>query len=90
MSIEKIFGTLKRRFPALKFGLRLKKPEDNLLLITCCFILHNICTASNDDTDVTENNSIESEENVPNVAIQAADSAGLLVRRSMIELFENI
>ena len=43
MFVEKAFGVLKRRFPALKHGLRLRKPQDICLLILCAFVLHNMC-----------------------------------------------
>ena len=42
MLIEKSFGLLKRRFPALRHGLRLKRPEDVHILITAALVLHNM------------------------------------------------
>ena len=48
MAIEKSFGILKRRFPALRNGLRLNEATDCLLLISCAFIFHNICILQKD------------------------------------------
>ena len=42
MLIEKSFGLLKRRFPALRHGLRLKRPEDLVILITAALVLHTM------------------------------------------------
>lgn len=42
MLIEKCFGLLKRRFPALRHGLRLKRPEDIVIMITAALVLHNM------------------------------------------------
>ena len=42
MLIEKSFGLLKRRFPVLRHGLRLKRPEDLVILITAALVLHNM------------------------------------------------
>ena len=42
MVIEKAFGLLKRRFPALRNGLRFKKIEDTCVMTTCACVLHNI------------------------------------------------
>lgn len=88
MSIEKIFGQVKRRFPALKFGLRLKDPEDNLLAITCCFIFHNICTTHNDDFDISEDPNEMIEEVDAGLIQNNNDVAGDAIRRSMIGLFD--
>ena len=49
MSIEKAFGALKRRFAALKHGLRLRRSEHNCLLILAAIVLHNLCIEFNDD-----------------------------------------
>ena len=48
MLIEKCFGLLKRRFPALRHGIRLKKPEDICILITSALVLHNMLIEMND------------------------------------------
>ena len=49
MSIEKAFGVLKRRFPLLKHGLRLRKAEDNCKLILSAFVMHNMIIHYNRD-----------------------------------------
>ena len=68
MAIEKAFGILKRRFPALKHGLRLRKTENNCLLTLCAMVLHNICILNDDEipeideieeSDMTDNNEAE-------------------------------
>ena len=46
--IEKSFGILKRRFPALKTGIRLKEVSSILDLITCSFVFHNIAQSRGD------------------------------------------
>ena len=51
MSIEKAFGVLKRRFPALKHGLRFRDPQNNCYLILSAMVLHNICNDLNDEDD---------------------------------------
>ena len=48
MLIEKCFGLLKRRFPALRHGIRLKKAEDICILITSALVLHNMLIEMND------------------------------------------
>ena len=42
MFIEKAFGVLKRRFPLLKHGVKMRKGEDNCMLILAAFVLHNM------------------------------------------------
>ena len=43
MFIEKAFGVLKRRFPLLKHGLRMRKGEHNCMMMLSAFVLHNMC-----------------------------------------------
>ena len=47
-SVERSFGLLKRRFPALKFGLRVD-PLKACQMIGTCFILHNIAIMLNEE-----------------------------------------
>ena len=49
--IKKAFGLLKRRFPALRHGLRFKKPEDSCILISAALVLHNILIDFRDPID---------------------------------------
>lgn len=53
--IEQCFGQLKRRFPALRYGLRI--PLDRIpRFIVCCFILHNIAKEFDDEEPEMEDN----------------------------------
>lgn len=45
--VERSYGVLKRRFPALSFGLRLKLETTQAVIVACC-VLHNIATENND------------------------------------------
>lgn len=57
--IERFFGVLKRRFPCLANGLRLKL-DTTLKVIVACAVLHNICNEQNDDFQlIDETNDIE-------------------------------
>ena len=85
MVVEKAFGVLKRRFPSLNFGLRLDDPLDDLLLINCALILHNICILRDDVIDFANEN------DVTEVQISSEsdywDIAGEEVRNAMVDLF---
>lgn len=60
--IGRAFGMLKRRFPALSFGIRLREMEDVCVLITAAFVLHNICMSLDDDfVDDDSSNIVEEE-----------------------------
>ena len=45
--VEQTFGVIKRRFPCLSYGLRMK-PERCIEVIAACGILHNIGLLRND------------------------------------------
>ena len=62
MAIEKAFGVLKRRFPALKTEVRLVDPTEICKLIHSAFILHNICLERNDGTDELAEDLVEVEQ----------------------------
>uniref|UniRef100_A0A8D8M1Q1 Nuclease HARBI1 n=4 Tax=Cacopsylla melanoneura TaxID=428564 RepID=A0A8D8M1Q1_9HEMI len=47
-TVERQYGVWKRRFPALKFGLRTKL-QTSLSIIVATAVLHNICIKSRDD-----------------------------------------
>ncbi|KAJ3644013.1 hypothetical protein Zmor_026690 [Zophobas morio] len=47
-TVERCFGVLKRRFPALSMGLRLKM-KTNMMAIVACAILHNLAIIFKDD-----------------------------------------
>ena len=66
MVIEKSFGLLKRRFPALRHGIRLKHPEDICILITSALVLHNFLIEKRESEENLEESSADetaSEEN---------------------------
>jgi len=48
--IERCFGVLKRRFPILAYGIRLKNMDTIMAVITSTCILHNIAIMFNEDT----------------------------------------
>lgn len=45
--VERSYGVVKRRFPALSFGLQLKLETTQAVIVACC-VLHNIATENND------------------------------------------
>lgn len=49
-TIERCFGVLKRRFPCLSMGLRVKLETTMSIIVSCC-ILHNIAIDNNDNID---------------------------------------
>ena len=88
MTIEREFGILKRRFPALRFGIRLKRIEDCCILILAAFVLHNVCNSLNDEfedlddlPDDTEMDEIESDD-------EEEDQTGPQIRNYLCSLFE--
>lgn len=50
--VERSYGVLKRRFPILSFGSRLKLQTTQAVIVACC-VLHNIAI-DNNDTDPPE------------------------------------
>ena len=56
--IEQTFGQLKRRFPMLRYGLRLKL-ESVPTAITCCAILHNIAKHFNEPDPIDDEEDVE-------------------------------
>lgn len=57
MAIEKIFGVLKRRFPALRMGIRLKETSSIVKFITCAFCLHNLIQSLQGGDDLDDESS---------------------------------
>ena len=51
MVVEKAFGVLKHRFPALPHGFRFKKPEDTCIMIVAALTLNNIFIDFKDPVD---------------------------------------
>lgn len=50
VTIEQSFGQLKRRFPILRYGVRLKL-DRVATCVTACFVLHNVAKRLNDPDD---------------------------------------
>lgn len=46
-TVERCFGVIKRRFPILAYGIRMKKIDTIMAIITSTFILHNIAIQFN-------------------------------------------
>ena len=55
ISVERLFGTWKRRFPILAYGCRLKL-ETTLALIPATAVVHNIAIQMNEGEPPVENN----------------------------------
>ncbi|NP_001233059.1 uncharacterized protein LOC100569528 [Acyrthosiphon pisum] len=68
--VERSYGVLKRRFPVLSLGLRLKLETTQAVIVACC-VLHNIACDNNDmdppalDIVLPENENINIEEQQP-------------------------
>ena len=84
MAIEKSFGILKRRFPALRNGLRLNEATDSLLLISCAFIFHNICIIQKDLANFDNENAEDEEIDLDIPARVRPNPEAEEVRRTMI------
>ena len=76
MAIEKAFGALKRRFPALKTEIRLVDPVEICKLIHSAFILHNICLENADNIDEELNANFDEPINDADNQIQNLSQAG--------------
>lgn len=85
MSIEKAFGILKRRFPALKHGLRLRKPENNCILTLAAMILHNLCILNDDEiVDLVEGGFVvDAAQEVE--AVEVENQNGIAVRDYVVD-----
>ena len=81
--IEQSFGQMKRRFPILKYGIRLK--IDNIpKCIMTCFVLHNVSKFLNDpDDDLQEDDGdmVGEEEDVANDAVNNPQPSMRITRR---------
>lgn len=78
--IEQAFGQLKRRFPILRYGIRLKLANAPKCIIACV-VLHNVAKSLNDADDFGDD---EEEEAEDGVEPQAAD-APLAVRQIRLQ-----
>lgn len=83
-AIERLFGVLKRRFPALQNGLKIKV-ETTLQVIVACAVLHNICIMANDPVEDFTPIIVDPVNNIFNENNNA--SAGYLRRQIIEEYF---
>lgn len=60
-TVERCFGVLKRRFPCLSMGLRVKLPTSMNIIVACC-VLHNLALNHNDHIEDATNSSLELDE----------------------------
>lgn len=86
-TVERFFGVIKRRFPCLQNGLRLKL-ETVPKVIVACGVLHNICKQQNDilpeeNIDININADAELPGN-EEINIEAARNENYLVRNAII------
>ena len=88
-TVERMFGVLKRRFPCLRRGLKLKM-ETNLAVIVAVCTLHNyLKSRRSNDEDLDDNDNdqpdpnIHDEVNSPNLVPQ--DRMGTALRQAFIQ-----
>ena len=94
MCVERSFGVLKRRFPALKWEVRLRRPENICILITSAMVMHNICIMQGESAQFFDDGP-EEIERTPHQHIHQDDNSrrseevamGVAVRESYINLF---
>ena len=80
MAIEKAFGVLKRRFPALQSGTRLHDPVETCKLVHSAFLLHNICVLQQDRAVFEDNGEDENPAEI-NRAVEAGMSQNAIGAR---------
>lgn len=93
-TIERLFGVLKKRFPILAYGCRLKL-ETFLTIIVACSVLHNIAIESGDfeapplphELDEHILNHLIMNGQVPAIG-NAENDTGAATRRQFINYFE--
>lgn len=71
-TIERSFGVLKRRYPGLSLGLRLKM-DTNLAVIVACCVLHNMAILLKD-----ENPPVDEELQIPGDTFDAVPFAHIV------------
>lgn len=69
-TVERLFGVLKRRFPCLQNGMRLKL-NTTIKVIVACGVLHNICKEQN---DIIEDEIYEIQHDVENNVIMQQEN----------------
>lgn len=83
-TIERCFGVLKSRFPALAGGMRLQNMETTLAVIVACAVLHNICILASDEQPDFEYEDLQDEVDVPEIIGNEARNPNTAVRRAVI------
>lgn len=84
-TIERFFGVLKRRFPCLKNGIRLKT-RTILKVIVACGVLHNICKEQNDGVEDLINEDENEERENENIIVPEhnRNNVNFAVRNTLI------
>ena len=88
--IEQCFGQLKRRFPILRYGVRLKLERVPTCIIAC-FILHNVAKSLNDPEDFEEDiEEVDNDPHVPREGEGAIRAQGQVRRHNFVEIISNL
>lgn len=93
--VERQYGVLKRRFPALAIGIRLDLKNAINVIIACC-VLHNMCILRNEEEPVNENIVLNIEELISNGQITnfttniTSQNAYGLRRTQITNYFDNL
>lgn len=96
--IERVNGILKRRFPILAYGCRLKL-ETTLTIIVACAVLHNVCIDQNDidppdPDDVDLFNQVMLDDEIPDIPVVDDNQPGLpqgtISRQLLINYFATL
>ncbi|XP_028039897.1 putative nuclease HARBI1 isoform X2 [Bombyx mandarina] len=93
-TVERQYGVLKRRFPVLAVGLRLKLTTSVHVILACC-ILHNICIIRKEQDPINDGSIPNLEELIQNGQIPpthniAADHSYGFQRNYMTQYFGNL
>ena len=84
MAIEQTYGMLKRRFPALKHGLRFRDISKSANCVIAAVVLHNVCVKS---MDFFDQNNQQIEENIENLEHEEFDFPEKNFKRDNIAAF---
>lgn len=92
--VERQYGVLKRRFPVLAVGIRLKLETAINVILACC-ILHNLCILKREAEPVNEGLIPNLEELIRNGRISVERTGGPdrsygFRRNQLVEYFENM
>ncbi|XP_063837153.1 LOW QUALITY PROTEIN: putative nuclease HARBI1, partial [Ostrinia nubilalis] len=92
--VERQYGVLKRRFPVLAVGIRLKLPTAVNVIIACC-ILHNICILRKEqeplnDGSIPNLESLIEAGRIPHIPVTVNDPIYGFQRNQITNYFENM